>query len=1744
MVRSALPESPEQEVKEPLEPPQESKALRLARYLKEFVGLRSTTIRDVDKYESVLWFADMPQVTDCQSAAWNDTFEPGEPWLVVRKQRFPKPPDPSEIILPWIDQQALRRATPEMPQLRQSIFLPDAAAEVGPDEDPPLVELPLTDHPEISNAYKRYRPSWEAWSAEYRRREAVQVIYAELFNLHTQVLKQGEIVELILGLGLLDWRNPGEGKAASIRRHLVAARVDLHFDAVSGTMRLEGATDGAQLRIEDDMLEAEMRPERGQYDSVSALLSAIGDDVWDHAQMHRALRSWAEALHPDSQWSESLKPDTGSETKPIITFAPALILRKRNQVGMVRIYDELISRLGANVDETPLGWRGLVEDEDDRELSEAQTPFDERNGQSRLEPQEIYFPLPANRQQKQIVEALDRRRGVLVQGPPGTGKSHTIANLMCHLLATGKRVLITAETGRALQVLKDKLPLEIQPLCVSLLGQGGDAFAELNSAVQGITTRHATYSDGDYKGRIAEIDGDLDSTRRSLAKIDTELRSLREGETCPHSIANGAYQGTASAIAERVANESEVFCWLRIPQDSSDNPPLNDAELTDWLRILRSYSDEVVNSSKRRILATEGLPTPAEFGAAVSIEREANAAVERIAELRGHPAYSPILALGANGRSKLAEHLRVLDERRQKLDRFRLDWIDRALTAALTGRHAVWQALRERTHELISHIERLLTSLGPTSVSMSVVKDPKAIRADATAIIQHLQAGGKWKKLAFFTPEVVKERMYFLHEVAVDGQPADTIDRLQAVCKHVELTVAIDDVQSAWIDHGGLPAGSDLRMRVAAIKEQVSVLTDALHFADSCMKLGSAMKSAASPIPEPDWLKGEVQEWLKMIDAAAQEERKKSAADQVTKCLRDLGVTRDMFDAHPLVGAMMDAVEHRNVTAYSQIYADVQGIEQTRRDQLRREQVEIVLNDAVPGLIGAVTESLSNEAWDTRFRSWTKSWHWALADSWLQKRSDREYQQKLWERRLDAEKAIRQLLAESAALRAWSHFFARLSTKESAALKSWREAVRAMGKGTGKSAKMERLRREARQYMDQCREAIPVWIMPRYLVAEMIEPAPGRYDVVIVDEASQLGVESLFLFYIAKKMVVVGDDQQISPYGVGIADEAIAGLQHHYLDGVPHHHALQAQSSLYGNAKIRFGQNIVLREHFRCMPEIIQFSNDLCYASNGTPLDPLRSYPANRLQPLVVRHVPDGYRKGSSQNALNEPEADALVAQIIACIADPRYAGRTMGVISLQGDTQAKLIEHKILGKLEPEVISERRLICGDAYAFQGDERHIIFLSMVAAPNERIGALAVESARQRFNVAASRAQDQMWLFHSVELDVLSLSCMRHRLLGYMLNPGRLQPDGEQKFDSQFERDVFRAITQRNFHVRTQVCVGDPTNHRYRIDLVVEGMEGRLAVECDGDQWHGPDRYDQDMARQRDLERAGWKFVRIRGSDFYRDRVRSLDVLWAELHRLGIEPGGVDEAAAAPPAPSDHIGTASIETDEIIAVDLESDNSTETDNTIESVGDAEGEAVTVVRGVDQTSLATASRSDNGYFGEYVAFEGPAGEDPRTLNVGEIAEGLCRIVNVEGPMIAKRAYDIYLRGCGIKRMGHELKSTMNKALANAIRRGRIVSEDELGKKGFLFSVIRIKETPPIKLRSRGPRAFEEIPPSELLVVARRLVEQHDFNPGSDEHLRAILECFDLKRLTTSVGTTLLEVLETKIAYVDDFLLSQIE
>jgi very-short-patch-repair endonuclease len=204
-----------------------------------------------------------------------------------------------------------------------------------------------------------------------------------------------------------------------------------------------------------------------------------------------------------------------------------------------------------------------------------------------------------------------------------------------------------------------------------------------------------------------------------------------------------------------------------------------------------------------------------------------------------------------------------------------------------------------------------------------------------------------------------------------------------------------------------------------------------------------------------------------------------------------------------------------------------------------------------------------------------------------------------------------------------------------------------------------------------------------------------------------------------------------------------------------------------------------------------------------------------------------------------------------------------------------------------------RRFECGDARTFQGSERDIMFLSMVVDPAS-CKALSGNLFEQRFNVAASRARDRMYLVRSVEAAHLSDKDLRMSLVQHFDKP--LVADKEEaavvieRCESGFERQVFTALVERGYRVVPQVRAG-----AYRIDLVVEGAgDLRLAIECDGDEFHGPDRWPHDMARQRILERAGWTFWRCFASTWQLKRDEVLTELLGRLSEMGIAPIGALE----------------------------------------------------------------------------------------------------------------------------------------------------------------------------------------------------------------------------------------------------------
>jgi very-short-patch-repair endonuclease len=173
--------------------------------------------------------------------------------------------------------------------------------------------------------------------------------------------------------------------------------------------------------------------------------------------------------------------------------------------------------------------------------------------------------------------------------------------------------------------------------------------------------------------------------------------------------------------------------------------------------------------------------------------------------------------------------------------------------------------------------------------------------------------------------------------------------------------------------------------------------------------------------------------------------------------------------------------------------------------------------------------------------------------------------------------------------------------------------------------------------------------------------------------------------------------------------------------------------------------------------------------------------------------------------------------------------------------------------------------------------------------------------RQRFNVAASRAKDQLWVIHSLDPRTdLQPGDLRRRLIHHAEQPSALlneQLSMTRRVESEFERLVVERLIRAQYMVHPQYPVG-----HYRIDLVVEGRNGRrLAVECDGDRFHPIDQIADDMARQAVLERIGWKFVRIRGSHFFRDPDAAMTTVFEKLAQLEIEPlGQTDPNSSAQP----------------------------------------------------------------------------------------------------------------------------------------------------------------------------------------------------------------------------------------------------
>ncbi|MGE3175122.1 MAG: AAA domain-containing protein [Planctomycetota bacterium] len=414
--------------------------------------------------------------------------------------------------------------------------------------------------------------------------------------------------------------------------------------------------------------------------------------------------------------------------------------------------------------------------------------------------------------------------------------------------------------------------------------------------------------------------------------------------------------------------------------------------------------------------------------------------------------------------------------------------------------------------------------------------------------------------------------------------------------------------------------------------------------------------------------------------------------------------------------------------------------------------------------------------------------------------------------------------------------------------------------------------------------------MPLSRVVESFDLATTRFDVVILDEASQCDVMGLLALALAREVVVVGDHEQVSPYAVGISADQVRGLIDELLPDVPNRQLYDGKTSVYDLAQQSFGGTIRLLEHFRCVPDIIRFSNELCY---GGEIRPLREATSARVTPaLVARRVEDG----QEDRGINEREAQEIVALVAAMCRLEEYEDCSFGVISMIGTDQALYIDSLLRSRLSATEYRRRQILCGNASQFQGDERDVILLSMVNSPGKHPLAMRQrDDVRKVFNVAASRARDQLWVVHSlVPGRDLKGGDLRLRLISHAETGNAVAAPAERGADpgraaSPGKRMLCERLDAAGYQLLHRFAIGDG-----EIELVVEGQGGkRVAVECVGDRALPVDDVEEQLERQLGLRRLGWQFVRVRAADLVTDGERAFAALQRELAAAGVQP----EAAA-------------------------------------------------------------------------------------------------------------------------------------------------------------------------------------------------------------------------------------------------------
>jgi len=339
------------------------------------------------------------------------------------------------------------------------------------------------DSPERAEAFEDWLEERRKWEeSEINVHEALNV-FNEYFDLWSKLRRESEKFQLFVGDGIFCWESP-EGM---IHHPLLIQKVQLEFNSLVPEFVIKDAFDPPILH--------------------TAILRFLGIDG-KHISHHQQILTEGQ-IHPlggeetsdflkelvQGLWSDGLYFETPEDVEttqaPYIYRQPLIYLGRANQ-GFSDAVEKYIQHL-YQTDFIPESLLRIVGIDTGRSSKQ--------NGQD-SKSSEILLTKAANSEQRRVIRQLDETGAVSVQGPPGTGKSHTIANLIGHLLAQNKSILVASHASKALRVVREQVVPSLRPLCVSLLDSDEESSNQLEESVTGIV---------DYLSRT------------SLKKIDAEI---------------------------------------------------------------------------------------------------------------------------------------------------------------------------------------------------------------------------------------------------------------------------------------------------------------------------------------------------------------------------------------------------------------------------------------------------------------------------------------------------------------------------------------------------------------------------------------------------------------------------------------------------------------------------------------------------------------------------------------------------------------------------------------------------------------------------------------------------------------------------------------------------------------------------------------------------------------------------------------------------------------------------------------------------------------------------------------------------------------------------------------------------------------------------------------------------------------------------------------------------------------------